>query len=108
MDAIRTWSSADNPTRGELFATAERTVLPPAASFLRQRRGTSFDRAQAEHHHDQTGNVIRLPHVGERRVRNSGDGGTAPRSPLGTSALPAPSGARRDAAAGPAASLHSD
>ena len=31
MDAVRTWSSPDNPTRGELFATAERTILPPAS-----------------------------------------------------------------------------
>ena len=31
MDAGRTWSSTDKPTRGELFATAERTIVQPPA-----------------------------------------------------------------------------
>ena len=37
IDADRTWTSAGNPTRGELFATAERTILQPPAPFLPER-----------------------------------------------------------------------
>ena len=37
MDAERTWANADNPTRGELFATAERTILQPPASIPGER-----------------------------------------------------------------------
>jgi hypothetical protein len=33
IDAGRTWTSTDKPTRGELFATAERTILQPPASL---------------------------------------------------------------------------
>jgi hypothetical protein len=36
MDADRTWTSAGNPTRAELFATAERTILQPPAPILRE------------------------------------------------------------------------
>ena len=35
MDADRTWTNADKPTRGELFATAERTILQAPASTRR-------------------------------------------------------------------------
>ena len=35
MDAERTWARDENPTRGELFATAERTILQPPASAPR-------------------------------------------------------------------------
>jgi hypothetical protein len=36
MDADRTWTNADKPTRGELFATAERTILQPPAPTHRK------------------------------------------------------------------------
>jgi hypothetical protein len=36
MDAGRTWTNADKPTRGELFATAERTILQPPAPARRK------------------------------------------------------------------------
>jgi hypothetical protein len=36
MDADRTWTNADKPTRGELFATAERTILQPPVSTRRE------------------------------------------------------------------------
>ncbi len=36
LDAKRTWTSADKPTRGELFATAERTILQSPGSTHRE------------------------------------------------------------------------
>ncbi len=43
LDAKRTWTSADKPTRGELFATAERTILQPPASVPRQARRATWN-----------------------------------------------------------------
>jgi hypothetical protein len=41
MDAQRTWTKINSPTRGELFASAERTILHRPASILARFPGRS-------------------------------------------------------------------